>query len=321
MARTLSRIALVAASGLALLLPGGAPAAPVARPDPTGQRCYGAASRDPGHPCSNPALRLVVFPEPFDALLESSPGCVTVQLTASWWLCRLNARPERPAGTLALIGDSHAGHWRPALNVVANAKGWRGYAITRAGCPFTLAVPRIDGALRRQCVARNRRLLRWFRLHPEVSTAFVAANRGATVVPDRGRGQAEARVSGYLRAWDALPPTVKRVVVLRDVPRNTTASLGCVDDALAARRRAGPACAVPRRFAVQPDPQLVAAARRPRRARVVDLTRFFCSSRLCFPVIGGALVHKDADHLTAEFSASLGPYLLGRVGGLLSAAG
>jgi hypothetical protein len=34
-----------------------------------------------------------------------------------------------------------------------------------------------------------------------------------------------------------------------------------------------------------------------------------CTHRLCFPVVGGALVLKDQSHLTAVFSASLGPYL------------
>jgi hypothetical protein len=44
--------------------------------------------------------------------------------------------------------------------------------------------------------------------------------------------------------------------------------------------------------------------------RSVDLTPFFCDRRRCFPVVGGALVYKDAHHLTRVFSASLGPFLL-----------
>ncbi len=34
-----------------------------------------------------------------------------------------------------------------------------------------------------------------------------------------------------------------------------------------------------------------------------------CSTRLCFPVVGGALVYKDATHLTAVFAKTLSPYL------------
>ena len=46
------------------------------------------------------------------------------------------------------------------------------------------------------------------------------------------------------------------------------------------------------------------------RVRTVDLTRYFCDARRCFPVIGGALVCRDQNHLTATFSTTLGPFLL-----------
>ncbi len=49
-------------------------------------------------------------------------------------------------------------------------------------------------------------------------------------------------------------------------------------------------------------------------AEGLDLTRDFCDSRLCFPVIGGALVSKDATHLTSVCGRTLGPYLLRALG-------
>jgi hypothetical protein len=58
-----------------------------------------------------------------------------------------------------------------------------------------------------------------------------------------------------------------------------------------------------------PDPGAAAAAGRPR-VRAIDLTRFFCGPRRCFPVIGGAYVYKDLDHMNAVFSLSLGPFVL-----------
>jgi hypothetical protein len=74
---------------------------------------------------------------------------------------------------------------------------------------------------------------------------------------------------------------------------------------------------VPRRKAIDRDAAVVAAQRvGAPRAQVVDLTRFFCGSRWCFPVIGGALVHKDEHHMTTTFVTTLGPYLLREVDGL-----
>jgi hypothetical protein len=43
--------------------------------------------------------------------------------------------------------------------------------------------------------------------------------------------------------------------------------------------------------------------------QIVDLNRFFCDRRWCYPVIGGALVHKDQHHMTVVFATTLGPYL------------
>jgi hypothetical protein len=40
--------------------------------------------------------------------------------------------------------------------------------------------------------------------------------------------------------------------------------------------------------------------------RLVDLTRFVCGPRRCFPVIGGMLVYQDTNHVTVAFNRTLG---------------
>ena len=51
------------------------------------------------------------------------------------------------------------------------------------------------------------------------------------------------------------------------------------------------------------------------------MTSFFCSQRMCFPVVGGALVYKDISHLTDVYASSLGPFLLRKVRALNGASG
>ena len=46
----------------------------------------------------------------------------------------------------------------------------------------------------------------------------------------------------------------------------------------------------------------------------MNLTPFMCGRAKCFPVVGGALVHKDVTHLTRAFARTLGPFLLRRLG-------
>ena len=59
------------------------------------------------------------------------------------------------------------------------------------------------------------------------------------------------------------------------------------------------------------DPAVVAARRMgSERVRTINLTRMFCDARRCYPVIGGALVLRDENHMTAVFSGTLGTYLL-----------
>jgi hypothetical protein len=44
-----------------------------------------------------------------------------------------------------------------------------------------------------------------------------------------------------------------------------------------------------------------------------------CDRRLCYPVVGGVLVHRNAGHLTRLFATTMGPFLLGEVNRLTGA--
>jgi SGNH domain (fused to AT3 domains) len=126
-------------------------------------------------------------------------------------------------------------------------------------------------------------------------------------------------MAGYRAAWDALPPTVRRIVVIRDTPKGVPRrrTQRCIERALSRRRSPSLACAQPRARGLDPDPAVAAAQlMHSPRVRVVDLTDFFCGRRRCYPVIGGALVLRDENHLTGVFSGTLGPFLLRAVDAL-----
>ena len=269
--------------------------------------CFGAASRDPRHRCRNLALKHAVIPTPDNALITPNAYCKFVQHAALLSVCAFGATPGRAKVTFALVGDSHAEHWRGALEVVAQGRGWRGLSITRSGCPFTMARTVISGQSNRSaaCVRWNNQLRRWFARHRRVSTLFVSAH-------------ALARFSGVGRAGLPLrvgAPADLDQADLRD-PRH--AGDGQPADRLRqpcdrqGTRRQG-------RGALRRSARQGCQARPPgrrgvcggsRRIRVIDLTHYMCSRLLCFAVVGGALVRKDNTHLTSTFSTTLGPYLL-----------
>ena len=293
-----------------------APAVPLA----ARSACFGAAARDPRGPCRDARLTDFVYPRPALAATIPNSPCEPVERQEHMNVCSFGAAPEDATETIALVGDSHASHWRAALDVVAQERGWRGLSMAHTSCPLSKAVRDLEGAERfNACAAWKRAVFAWFEQHPEIHTVFVAGlSGGASVLPSGGRGRFATSVSGYRNAWNALPATVKRIVVIRDTPKMSKETGACVNRALSRRDRAGKACSMPRRTVLDRDPLVVAASRMPAsRVRSVDLTNLFCD-RDCYPVVGGALVFRDQNHMTAAFSTTLGPYLLRKVNALMA---
>lgn len=300
------RAILVAAT---LLLAAGAPAQASGSADP---RCFGAAARDRQRPCENRRLRLKVTPSPDRAQLTPNLACRGDAVEDQVERCAFGLPAGEAAETVAVIGDSHAAHWRAAFAVVARAKRWRVLEFATPHCPLSTATPDSGSAVATSCPRTNRRVLAYLEEHPELRTVFLSANARAPIVVPDGRTELATRVDGYLRAMRSLPASVRRLVVLRDNPIDRIQTFGCVRRAIAGRRPAGRGCAVSRRRALVPDAGVVAAKRvaAERGAGVIDLTPQFCGRRSCFPVVGGVLVHKDVDHLTQLFARTLGPFLL-----------
>ena len=305
--RPRATLAAAAALALALLLAVTAAAAPAT--------CVGAAARDPHHPCTNQdrTLRL----KPGDVGLEpATTDCrMTSQKPAP--VCTFGVSARSATATVALVGDSHALHWRAALEIVARARRWRGFSITTAACPFSAIVAYLPEFVRDACVAWYADAQAWFAAHPAVSTAIVSqTTRLDGAAP--GRTDAELKRSGYIRAWSSLPRTVTRVIVLRDTPDPADDTFECVDRAQASGvPRLALACPTPRAAALRPDPAVATArALHSRRYRTIDLTSLFCAPRNCYPVIGGLQVYADTlGHITASYMRTVAPYLLRRLGG------
>jgi hypothetical protein len=279
-------------------------------------RCFGAAARDPQRRCENPALRRAVEPPPQSAQATLDPYCDNPR-SRKLAVCAFGAVPADAESTFAVIGDSHASSLKTALQVVALGRRWRGVSMVRAACTATQArkpiLPTRERS--RQCVRWNRQVLEWLVAHPGIDTVFLSSSATAEVTPASGQSEADAVRAGYRDEIGQLLRRVKRVVVIRDTPLSAPGHLRCVSKALAAGRAPGPACARARSAAVLPDPLAEAArALASSRVRVIDLTSHVCDARRCFPVVGGALVHRDESHLTPAFAATLGPYILEALG-------
>ena len=183
--------------------------------------CFGAAARDPAHPCTNPALAKVVTPTPAQALLMPNAPCAPYEPKGLVYPCYFGVAPDHARATVALLGDSHAEHWRAAIEVVAQSKRWRGISLSRSGCPYNSA-----GAKLRtdrdsdECHRWQSQIRSFLAEHKEVHTVFVAARASADFARDPAEGAREA-----LRS---LPKSVRRIYVLRATPETFGPEAGCV---------------------------------------------------------------------------------------------
>ena len=286
---------------------------PAAASASAAKRCFGAAARDAARPCSH-ATRSVT-PAIGDDRHRPGARCRALDEQPSS-ICTFGASRHRARGHVALVGDSHALHWRSALAVVARAYRWRGFSVTAPGCLLSTAHELLHEGIRGACGGWHRAVLRWFRGHPEVSTLFVSQSTDTPVVPPAGSSVDAAKIAGYRALWTRLPRTVKRVIVIRDTPLTADATVACLRDAVAARAvDPGLACPQPRAASLRRDPAVAAArALRAPRYRTIDLSEYFCDRSSCYSVVGGVRVFDDTiGHITSTYSRSLGPYLLREV--------
>jgi SGNH domain (fused to AT3 domains) len=146
----------------------------------------------------------------------------------------------------------------------------------------------------------------------------VVQHSGGKVIVPRGQTTFEAQVAGYRGVWNALPDSVHHIVVIHDTPRVHADTFACIERVIANHQRPAQRCTVPRAEATQRDPAVLAAREmRSPRVQSIDMTSFFCDKRRCYPVIGGALVYKNIDHLTDVYATTLGPFLLQQVDDLI----
>lgn len=221
-------------------------------------------------------------------------------------------QPECAAGDttsttrVALVGDSHAAMWNPALEKVAAQRHWRLETLARVNCPLQ-DLPITSSYLRREYTEceqwRGQIMARLQAEHPRLIVLGVRRRYG----PDFG-------FTAYDQAWlDSLGRTVAQlrstgatVLVLGQIPDPHMEVPICLsvhlDDA--------GACSPPRSAAVNDggisDER---AATTIHGGHYADLTALFCAAERCPVIIGNDLVFFDDNHLTMAYAQALSPVI------------
>ena len=117
--------------------------------------------------------------------------------------------------TVALVGDSKAMQWLPALEEAGRARGWRIVTWGKSSCAFSAAPATEAGTEYPECDAWNAAVVRSLRADPP----DVVVTSGVARTAWTGTGTARrALVDGYAARWRSLADGGVPVVVIGDSP-------------------------------------------------------------------------------------------------------
>jgi peptidoglycan/LPS O-acetylase OafA/YrhL len=229
-------------------------------------------------------------------------GCLSYEMVTVPADCVYAVRDA--AFTVALVGDSHAAQWFPAVERLAKHEGWRVVTFAKVACPFIDMRVRNVALKReyRECAAFNQATIeRLGVLKPDLT--LVSMSRIAIHPLSAADDTVAAKGAAVGRMLKRVPGRVALIVDTpyagRDVPGCLSANQDDIDR-----------CAIPRATAFTDDlGHLETEAARASGAGRIDLTRRICVGNPCSVVVNGLIVYRDIGHLTATYSRSLAPAL------------
>lgn len=267
--------------------------------------CVGANALASGSDCKPHGNRLITPPE-FAVADQPDPyrdGCWVLGDFADQRSCHYGSDSEE-ALKVALVGNSHAGHWLPALQQIDESTPWSITTYLISEC-YTVDIPIDFGDERtKNCSTWNDRV------RTEIAEGdydlVVISNRTSRplegIAPSEQADIARAAYTRVLSSWaDRGIP----VLVLKDTPYAT--ELSSVPDCVAEHSDDLAACDGSRERE-QSDPQYEAAsAMNDPHISTLDVTDRFCAESTCYSVLGGVIVYFDRGHMSGTFARSLAP--------------
>jgi hypothetical protein len=259
--------------------------------------CFGAAFIENFSSCSR---RSFAFLQPDPVVAEEDKAVLydekCISETSELVECTFG-EPSAPF-RIALVGDSHAASWFPALEPMISAGHVSVSTFTRFSCVFTDA-PRSEDF--RSCTEWSPRLSdRLARGQAFDLVLIVGYSTNLRAEVDNGFLSPAEATKGFQSAWQPLLERGTSIVVIRDNPEWPETPSLCLS-----RTSDAKSCDAPRsQFKEQTDYQFLAARQTPG-VDALDMTPYLCSSSTCFSTVGGVTVYLDRSHLTATYARTL----------------
>ncbi len=228
------------------------------------------------------------------------------------------------AKTVALVGDSKALQWLPALDTWALGHGYRLVTYVKSSCPLADVDVELAGSAYPSCRAWSGAVTRAL-LEQQPDLVVTSQVRGVASPAPATADPRQQMVDGLTRTWSRLLDAGIAVTVLADTPQTGMAVYACV----AEHPDALDVCGYDRATAVAASAsgvQSVAvtalggtvldasgAVRHPGRndrLSMIDLDDAVCPDQVrCPPVVGNVLIYRSGSHLTKTYVDTLAPRL------------
>lgn len=287
-------------------------AVPEASAEPAG--CFGAEATVPSHHCepTSPSdfAAAAAFartdtsdgPDPKDPpnfRCEEEPGGSALKT------CEFG-KYAHPTRTVALLGDSHMGHYLGAFEKIASDLHWNVYTYFKSACSGTgdSSVVLLARPYDQEPCAVWGRAAAADILHNHAIDAVFTAN--VALAYSVATQNSPIGITPYVDLWKKFTSAGIHVFVLSDTP---LLIVGDVPNCLESTKSVD-ACSVNAAQSFVPNAmQSAVVAARSSAVTYLDMEPRFCIDGECPPFIGGVVVYSDSGHLTKTYSTTLAPFI------------
>ncbi|SDS78151.1 Peptidoglycan/LPS O-acetylase OafA/YrhL, contains acyltransferase and SGNH-hydrolase domains [Brevibacterium sandarakinum] len=274
------------------------------------QICVGAEALDPaaaGKPGCSEADSLLMDPAAAETDKSNAyaDGC--------WSNIPFDKRPTCTYGDgetqVALIGNSHAGHWLPALEKLAEKNDWTITTFLISRCTVSTEFQSFDTNAKSQAC---RDYTDWT-MEQTTSGKYdsiVTSERQSVPLRDQTWEETETNApGGYTEPLKQWSDAGLDILVIRDTPFPGTAKKD-IPDCVAANEDDLSQCEGTPESWYWMDPLAETAKSMERdNIAVIDPQAWVCPEGTCRPAIGGVITYFDDSHITATYAQTLAPLL------------
>lgn len=204
------------------------------------------------------------------------------------------------APRIALVGDSHAYQLVATFARIAEREGWHLTTYFKGACPWNTTPLATAGSFGAACTDWRDGVAAEL-ADSDFDAVFTSAISNTPYAVAGYDSAYDAAVAGYREAWATMTDRGIPVVTVVDNPRWETDPNKCL------RSRDQADCLGARGEVLIADDPIREAAEGQSGVTLLDFTDVYCDDETCAPVVGGANVYRDQDHLTVTFADTLAP--------------